>query len=91
MEVDNINHPPHYNSSKAECFGVIQEMEEQQHRYPLDGFAEIILAQVDRRISQRLSECRVEFQESQLSLYKKAFLEGIREGLNMRRDIDEDY
>ena len=69
------------------CFGTCGEsiinMKEKISIDPMSGFAELILSQLDKRIDYRMSELQVIFQREQIELYKKAFLQGIKEGINI--------
>ena len=66
---------------------VIKEQEIQQQRDPLNGFAELILAQVDKRLDLRLAKFHLELHDEFLQDYKKAFLEGLKEGIAIGRDM----
>lgn len=50
-----------------------------------------VLSIVDKRVDDNIevitNKCRVEFYQEQLELYKKAFLEGLREGLSQGIEI----
>ena len=63
-----------------------QERDPSQERDPLNGFAELIMAQVDKLISQRLHDIQVTFYKEQIINYKEAFLEGIKEGLKLQNN-----
>lgn len=87
----------HDGTSSEICFGtcrlesMIVEQDKQQQRDPLNGFAELILSQVDKIIDRRIMQCRVEFEKSQIALYKTAFLEGIKEGMKLKECDEEHY
>jgi hypothetical protein len=79
------------------CFGAcvkdsIVKQKEEAIRDPMNGFAELILSQVDQRIQNRMTSLQVTFQKEQFELYKKAFLDGLNEGIAIGRGIrDSDY
>ena len=81
----------------AVCMGAcvkesIIRQEEDARRDPLNGFAELILAQVERLIQSKMTALQVSFQQEQFDLYKKAFIEGLKEGLAIGRGThNEDY
>jgi hypothetical protein len=60
---------------------IINNQHEEQIRDPMNGFAELILSQVDKLIAQRMDSLRIEFQKEQFDMYKKAFIEGLEVGL----------
>ncbi len=59
----------------------IIQQEENAKRDPLQGFAELVLAQVEQRIINHMNILRVDLEKEKLDVYKKAFLEGINEGI----------
>jgi hypothetical protein len=56
-----------------------------------NGFAELILSQVEKKIAYRMQELKVTFERSQMEIYKKAFMEGIKEGIDIGKNIDPTY
>ncbi len=72
---------------------VLIQQEEQVKRDPMQGFAELILSQVEQRIRNQMNSLRVSFEKEKLELYKSAFLEGIKEGLRLAREVNrnDDY
>lgn len=80
-----------------ECFGAcvkdsIVKQEEDAKRDPMNGFAELILSQVEQRIQNRMTSLQLTFQKEQFDLYKKAFLDGLNEGVVIGRGIrDSNY
>jgi len=79
------------------CFGdclkdSIAKQVEDSRRDPMNGFAELILSQVEQRIQNRMTTLQVKFQQEQWDLYKKAYLDGLKEGITIARSIhNEDY
>jgi hypothetical protein len=78
------------------CFGtckigVIVEQEMQQQRDPLNGFAELILAQVDKRIEYQLLQSTLKARKEYFEDYKEAFVEGFKQGFKFSKEIDDGY
>lgn len=63
----------------------IINQEENARRDPMNGFAELIMSQVEQRIQNRVTTLQVSFQKEQFDLYKKAFLDGLKEGIAIGR------
>lgn len=74
------------------CFGTCKShigfITGEAERDPLNGFAELILSQVEKRIERQMYQLKIEFQAEQIKLYKEAFLEGIKAGMVLK---DEYY
>jgi len=73
------------------CFGTclkkeIIDQEIQQQRDPLNGFAEMIIAQVDKRIDYALNNFNVKLQKDWFIESSEIFLEGFKEGYNFHKD-----
>ena len=61
-------------------------------RDPMNGFAELILSQVEVMIRNKMTTLQVAFQKEQFDAYKKAYIEGIHEGIAIgKRLIRNDY
>lgn len=69
----------------------VLQQEEQTKRDPMQGFAELILSQVDQRIRNQMTTLRVIFEKEKLELYKTAFLDGIKEGIRISREVNKNY
>jgi diacylglycerol kinase family enzyme len=70
----------------------IVKQEEEARRDPMNGFAELILSQVEQRIQNRMTTLQVTFQKEQFELYKKAFLDGLNEGIEIGKRLNQnDY
>lgn len=74
------------------CFGLCAKDSIVKHlenieRDPMKGFADLILSQVDQRIQNRMTQLQVTFEKEQFNVYKKAFLEGLNEGIEIGRSI----
>lgn len=77
------------------CSGTCQEKaileahEESQRRDPLNGFTEVILARVSKMISDEQNRFQLRMNNEQLETYKKGFLEGLKEGIEIGKNIYE--
>lgn len=61
-------------------------------RDPMNGFVELIMSQVEVMIRNRMTTLQVTFQKEQFDTYKKAYIEGIHEGIAIgNRLIRDDY
>lgn len=74
----------------------VNDLQKNQHRDPLNGLAELILSQVDKmfeaRITKEICNIKIEFQEKQNEVWRQAFIEGLRVGLHVGRQIgNSDY
>lgn len=83
-------------SLSGRCFGtckidVIVEQEMQQQRDPLNGFAEIILAQVDRRIEYQILQSTLKARKEYFEDYKEAFTDGFKQGFKFAKEDNNDY
>jgi len=77
------------------CYGtckkhIIVEQEMQQQRDPLNGFAELILVQVDDRIERALNKFHVSLQKELSIECKDVFLDGFYEGFKFYRKFHDD-
>ena len=76
------------------CVGLCKEslimQQDIQARDPLNGFSELILSQVDKMIESKINKIKVEFQKEQIELHKIAFLEGLKEGIEIGKTM-RDY
>lgn len=71
------------------CFGIcFPDGALRRQEDPPNSLAEYVLAQLEKRIDYRLAELKVAFERDQINLYKKAFLEGLNEGIAIGRNID---
>ena len=71
--------------------GSIIQQEESARRDPMNGFAELIMSQVDQRIQNRMTTMHVQLQKEQLEIYKQAFIEGLKEGIGIGKGILQDH
>ena len=74
------------------CYGKcvkdsIVKQSEEASRDPLNGFAELILSQVDRRIQNQINALQVKFEREKVEIYKEAFLDGLKEGISIGKDF----
>lgn len=58
---------------------------------PLNGFAELILSQVDKRIEHALDKFHIKIEKEISVDYRDIFLEGFKEGLKFAREENERY
>ena len=70
------------------CYGTckkesIIKQEEDARRDPLNGFAELILSQVEKIIQNRMTSLQITFQKDQFELSKKSYREGILDGIEI--------
>ena len=71
---------------------VIVKHVDEVKRDPMNGFAELIMSQVEAMIRNRMTTLQVTFQKEQFDTYKKAYIEGIHEGIAIgKRLIRDDY
>lgn len=71
---------------------VVASFVEDVKREPMNGFAELIMSQVEAMIRNRMTTLQVTFQKEQFDTYKKAYIEGIHEGIAIgKRLIRDDY
>lgn len=70
----------------------IIKQEEDARRDPMNGFAELILSQVEQRIKSQMTVLTLSFKKEQFDVYKEAFLDGINEGIKIGRSLNKsDY
>ncbi|HHT9109600.1 MAG TPA: hypothetical protein ACFYDZ_00405 [Candidatus Brocadiaceae bacterium] len=55
-------------------------------RDPMQGLMEVMMAQVDKMIKSEINYTKIEFQKDQIALYKKAFQEGVRFGIELGQE-----
>lgn len=71
---------------------VIVKHVEEAKRDPMNGFAELIMSQVEIMIRNKMTTLQVTFQQEQFDNYKKAYIDGIHEGIAIgKRLIRDDY
>lgn len=58
----------------------------QLERDPMNGFAELILGQVNKMIENKLNEFQVKMVQFQIDAHQKAFIEGLKEGIDIGKD-----
>lgn len=66
---------------------VIHLQMEQQHRDPLNGFAELIMSQVDKLISSRIYDLKFDILKESKKIQREEFMEGLREGIEIGRTL----
>lgn len=71
---------------------VIVKHVDEVKRDPMNGFSELIMSQVEVMIRNRMTTLQVTFQKEQFDTYKKAYIEGIHEGIAIgKRLVRDDY
>lgn len=68
---------------------VIKEQQLQQERDPLNGFAELVMGQVNKLMDNRFNEFQVRTDKEFMANYQKFFLEGFKQGFKFAREGDE--
>lgn len=80
-------------SFASRCMGTCVEREmcrvsaEMQERDPLNAFKEEMLKRMHEILEDRMKDFKLDFQRQQIDLYKTAFLEGIKEGIDLGKEI----
>lgn len=83
-------------SLAGRCFGtckidVIVEQEMQQQRDPLNGFAELVMSQVEKLVTRRLDIFRIEMMKYNREISHEDFIKGLKEGIKIAKEIDDGY
>lgn len=65
----------------------VEVSEEMQRRDPLNGFTEVIMSQVSQMIASEINKFQLRLQKEHFETYREAFLAGIKEGIELGREI----
>lgn len=88
-----------FGNPSLACFGTcdsvmnerIQKSKDDVFRDPMQGFSELILSQIEKRIAYRMAELTIKFERSQIDLYQKAYKEGLKDGIAIGIDLYQKY